>query len=814
VRRQSFPWVPRRRCIPIRRAALFIAAAAALVLAALPPAIVAARARFTDPEPTPIFVDRGGRYLSEYPEPSDSLGFWKVPLPIPHRIASAFIAVEDRRFRSHPGVDPKAFLRAAWRLVSRGKVEGGSTIAMQVARLQRPARRTVWNKLCESWTALFLTARYGRDAVLAQYLRLVPQGNRISGVAYSARRFFRKPLADLSWAEAAFLAAIPKSPSGMNPFSMEGFRAARERAGLVLSLLRQQGFIDDEAMTIASEQLFTMRMPVPEERPPFAVHYILRLIEDFASDPAAEIEKPVKTTLDWDVQILVQEKANEAMETWRPLGAGNIAIIAADVETGEILGYIGSDDYFDAEHKGSIDYATVSRSAGSPLKPFMYALGLQRGVFTPGSVVADIPIHIVSRGEEFVVRNHDGTHLGPLLYRKALANSRNVAAIRVLEEIGVREVYDFLSTLGFGDGKHPPEWYGYGLILGGLYVTLEELVTGYGILANGGMPFSLRFREAEGVPAGSGQGPIAGQGAGQEDLRAPVIDPYAARIISLFLSDPLARLPSFPRLQGLEIPFPVAIKTGTSQGWRDAWAVGYSTEYVVGVWIGHPDNESMNNLPGLEAAGVVRDIFLRLSPEAARGIDVRPFPAPDGAVPVLICPLSGKPAGPDCTERVTEYFRQGEIPRGVCDVHRRYTVDVRTGALPGPASRPGDIETRVFAVLRPEYAAWGASHGYGPPPAPEGNPFPTVDLSITSPPAGGRAIIDPSIPERFQSVTLHVVVDPPVSRIDWYVDGALHATSAYPYTARWILRRGTHSFQARVPGTSIVSDVVTFSVEE
>ncbi len=875
-----------------RRVILTAAAGAAVLVFILVPLVIgASRARFTDPKPTPIFEDRGGRYLSEYPEPSDSLGFWRVPRPIPERIASAVIAVEDRRFHSHPGVDLRSMGRAFIRLFTRGKREGASTLAMQVARLQRPARRSMWNKLCESWTALFLTARYGREEVLAQYLRLMPQGNRISGAAYAARRYFRKPLADLSWAEAAFLAAIPKAPGTMNPFSMSGFRAAQKRAALVLSLLLAQGIIDEETHTIASEQLFTMSLPVAEERPPFAVHYILRLINDFDAEPQVEMERPIATTLDWDIQTMLQGKADEAMEVWRPLGAGNVAIIVAEVKTGEVVGYIGSDGYFDAEHKGSIDYAAVKRSAGSTLKPFMYALGLERRVFTPGSVIADIPIHIIARGEEFVVRNHDGAHLGPLLYRKALANSRNIAAIRVLDGIGTRETYDFLRTLGFIDAEHPPEWYGYGLILGGVYVTLEELVTGYGILANGGMPYRLRFRTAEGsgeaagsegvetragygvnflssadwqnntgsdpgrdkarevtdtatpapVPASAGTPPYlrppvpASAGtppylrppvpasAGTPlylrtpvpaDTPTPVIERYAAETVSLFLTDPLARLPSFPRLEGLEIPFPVAIKTGTSQGWRDAWAVGYSSEYVVGIWIGHPDNDSMNNLPGMESAGVVRDIFLALQPEAGTGYDIEPFPIPAGSVPVRICSLSGKLAGPDCPETVTEHFRPDEVPHAPCDVHRRYAIDVRTGTLPGRATRPVDIETRVFAVLPPEYAAWGASKGFGPPPAPDGNPFPTVTLTITSPPAGGRAYLDPAIPSRYQSVNLQVVVDPPVSRIEWYVDGRPHETTPYPYQTRWTLQKGTHSFQARVPGTSIVSEVVTFTVEE
>ncbi len=781
--------------LPFLRALPFCLAAAALFLpfcAALP------GVKLSSPPPTPLLEDRNGTYLSEYPVEGEMIGFWGLDEPLPYRMKAAVLAVEDKRFYRHPGVDARAWGRALFRFITSLKREGASTIAMQVARLQRPVRRTLWNKAVESWTALMITSAYGREAVLAQYLRLMPQGNRIAGASYAARRYFKKPIEDLSWAEAAFLAGLPKAPGEMNPFTAAGYANGRSRARTVLGLLRDQGYVDDEGYEIAEEQLTFMSIPIPEERPPFAVHYILRAIEEFKNFKHGDIRRPLRTSLDWGIQLKLQGFAEDAMEKWRPLGAGNIAVLVAEVKTGDVVGYVGSDNYFDTEHKGAIDYVQVKRSSGSTLKPFLYARGLEKRSFTPASVIPDLPIHLMSSRGEFVVRNHDDTYLGPLLYRRALANSRNVASIRVLEGVGASDCFDTLERIGLVDREHTLDWYGYGLILGGVYVSLEQLVRAYGVLANDGRSFELNYFE--------------GENAGSPGER--MLDSYAVREISLFLSDPLSRLPSFPRLEGLEIPFPAAIKTGTSQGYRDAWAIAYSRKYVVGVWIGHPDNESMNNLPGMESADVVKSVLMALQPEATQGYDIDPFPKPSGAVPLMICSMSGKLPGPDCQDIVLEYFREEDIPRSLCDVHRTYAVDRRTGSLPGPHTRPIDIENRPFTVLPPEYAAWGSSRGFGPPPVSGTGVLPSVALTLTSPPSGGRAFIDPGLPLRFQTLSLQATVEPPVSKVEWYVDGNLFAEVPYPYTSRWPLASGLHSFQVRVPGTSISSQVSTFTVYE
>ncbi len=547
------------------------------------------RSSFSSPPATVLFEDRNGVFLSDRSNEGDTYGFWEVNGELPSRIVMSVVASEDRRFYRHPGIDPTAILRAFLHNTTSNSVQGASTIAMQVARLQNPAPRTIGNKIVEMYSALFMVARHGREAVLCQYLRIVPQGNQMHGFAYSARRYFRKPLADLSWAEAALLTSMIRSPGRLNLFDYSGFLRARRRADLILSLLYAEGKLGAEEYRISQSHLSSIAFQRKENRPENSYHYILRLLDNYQQPAGTVPSGPVRASLDTEIQGYLQLMADRAMERFRPFGAGNTALIVVERKTGNVLGYIGSHRYFDKTHKGSINYATTPRSSGSTLKPFLFALGLRSNNFTPASVLADLPFHVLSPSGEYTAGNFDNEYLGPMLYRRALANSRNIPPLRVLESVGLQETYDFFESLGLSDASKPVEHYGYGLVIGGLYSSLEQIVRAYGVLANDGEAFDLRW--------------VARTPDTTDEPRAKnLIAESAARLVSLFLSDPLSRLPTFPRLRVMDFPFPVAIKTGTSEGFRDAWTIAYSSEYIAGIWVGHPDNEPMNHVPGSVAA--------------------------------------------------------------------------------------------------------------------------------------------------------------------------------------------------------------------
>ncbi len=804
---------------------LSVLLAAALLINVIP------RVRLISPEATPLFEDRHGEYLSEGRSGDagandQMLGFWEVPSPVPSRIRDCILIIEDKRFYRHSGIDLRAILRAFHRTVFRGESQGASTIAMQVARMQVPAPRNLWSKVIETATAFLLIQRYGHDRVLRHYMKIVPQGNRIYGFSYAARRYFKKPLQDLSWAEAAILASLPKSPDRFNLFKFEGFLSSLSRARLILDLLKKHGMIDEESYRQSQRELSRFRIPFRETRPPHSYHFILRILEEQDKDRRSlnqqplrmrqplrtrqplrmrqplRTRRPLRTSLDLALEEHLQAVARNAMVRYRPYGAGNVAMIVADKQTGEVLGYCGSADYFDQEFAGSINYAHTPRSSASTLKPFLYAYGLETRHFSPASILADLPFHIVSIDGEysFSYSNVDDEFLGPMIYRYALANSRNIPAVRLLAALGVKESYDFFAKLGLHNSELGADHYGYGMAIGGIYITLEDLVRAYGVLANEGRPFTLKWL------AGQSSSPPANQNDGER-----LISESTARQISLFLSDPLARLPSFARLSALEFPFPVAIKTGTSQGFRDAWALAYTSKYVVGVWLGHPENDRMNHIGSYAAASLVQSILYHLQPAESRGINTEPFPPPRNAIAVRLCLLSGQLAGDDCPKVTLEYFSPGTEPSALCTVHRRYAVDSSDGVLAGADTPAHKVVTRTFTILPPQFSIWGSRKGYGAPPKMRSSP-PPASIKIVEPPNGSRYIIDPETPRSLQSLPLRAEVTPAVSEIIWIVDGREYTRASYPYESRWLLEEGEHTVSARFKNASVASETVSIVI--
>ncbi|MBN1698675.1 MAG: transglycosylase domain-containing protein [Spirochaetales bacterium] len=758
-------------------------------------------ARLAGPPATPLFEDRDNEYLTDFQNGDGKYGFWKIEGPVPERIKAAFIAIEDKRFYSHIGCDFRSLLRALLNNISGKPVQGGSTIPMQVARMQNPKKRELLNKLSEIYTAMLLVLKYPREEILRHYLRIVPQGNQMHGVAYAARRYFRKPLSDISWAEAALLTAVIKAPGEMNLYTFDGSLKAAKRARIILEILYSEGHMSGEEYRTALGVLYDKSYQIKECRPEYAYHYLFRLLETYGKktgeNGTQNYSRPVRTSLDREIQQFLDRTAAQCMAQYRPCGAGNIAVIVAETKTGNILGYIGSERYDDKENAGAINYADTPRSSGSTLKPFLYGLGLDTGTFTPASIIPDLPLSILSIKGEYRPGNFDDDYLGPLLYRHALANSRNIPAIRVLDAIGIDRTLGYFSELGLGSGaEHPSDYYGYGLAVGGLYVTLEQLVSAYGMLARDGETFRLCFEYKS-----------------REEKGRRLMSVNAARQISLFLSDPLARSPSFKQLSRIGFSYPIAIKTGTSQGYRDAWAVGYNADYIVGIWMGHPKNHRMNHLTGGEAALAVYSVFTFLDPEKKQGIREEPFKKPPDTIPRKICKLSGKCAGSFCTDISIEYFRPGEEPLEYCGFHREFAIDGATGKPAGKTTPVNRVVTQSYAVLPPEYGAWAVKHGYKTPEV----AYETLDdasITILDPQNGSSLLIDPETPRACQSIPLRAHVEPLVKEIVWLVDGEAYQVTGFPYSIRWNLEQGTHTIQAKFARAHIYSKKVVIDVDD
>jgi len=779
-----------------------------IVLSILLPALW--HARLKAPPPTFLLLDREGRFLGEVGEAAEGgLGYWQVE-ELPPRVVAATLALEDRRFWSHPGVDPQAVARAVEQnFRSRRRISGASTLAMQIARMQNPGARGYRRKAVEALTAVFLTARYGREDVLRHYLRIVPYGNRIHGISYAARRYFDKPVADLSWAEIAFLAALPQAPGTMNPFMPAGRHRAAERGKRVLDWLAERGVLTPAEHELARRQIEQLHLPDKGRRPEQALHAVLRL-ESLLSGPDREKLPPlVHTTLDLDLQREASWLTGSSLRDWESRGAGNAAMIVLDLKSREVRAWVGSGNYFADHQAGAIDYTRVRRSAGSALKPFLWAQALERGVIGPATVLDDL-----QRGPGGVT-NADDVFLGPLLPRVALANSRNVPAVELLGRVGLDEGYGLFRDLGLTDGAQPARYYGLGLAIGGLPVTLEELTAAYLTLAGDGRLTGVRWHSGQPLP---------------EPRR--IFSEETARLITLFLSDPQARLPTFPRMGTAEYRFPVALKTGTSTNFHDAWAVAWSSRYLVGVWVGHPDFRPMNHLSGyLSAAELVQKMLLVLHRDQADGLDDLSFPPPRGWQPVRVCALTGHRATDACDAVFLEWFRPGEEPVDDCTVHQRRAIDRRTGLLATTDTPRSEVEVRTFTELPPRYAAWQTSVALPRPPeevsafrpgmmSPTAtvahavlDPSRPIRLRITSPENNVRLLRDPESPPDLSTLGLTVVVDPPVRQVVWYVDGRPYETVNYPYTTRWRLTPGEHTFQVRLPFSEGASGAVRVIVQ-
>jgi penicillin-binding protein 1C len=760
------------------RAIGLLAVAASSIAAAAFAAVCWSRAELVRVPASFIVLDRQHRFLAQVGG-SDARGYGYWPAPATSdRVVAALLALEDRRFWSHPGVDPLAVARAAVQNLSAGRrVSGASSIAMQVARLQRPAPRTFLNKTLEAGTALFLVLRHGREAVLAQYLRLVPFGNSSHGVAHAARFYFDKPAGDLSWAEIALVAAVPQAPTRLNPLDEEGRRRALARGQRVLTHLHERGVVADGDYALARQQLNDLRPAARPRRPIESLHAVARLEELLGGADAwltRRQEARVVATLDLDVQRLLSRAAEKHVALWRGNGAQQAAIVAVDRASREVLGWVGSAGFFDPAG-GAIDFAGVERSPGSTLKPFLYARALDRGLLAPDNVMLDDPA--IASG----IENADRLYLGRLLPRQALANSRNAPAAALLREIGIDDGYEFLRTLGLHERVKPARHYGLGLAIGAMPTSLERLVRGYGALANDGLLGELVWYRGQETPRS-----------------ARVMSEAAARQITLFLADPMARLPSFPRMGAAEFAFPVAVKTGTSQDYRDAWTIAYTPRLVVGVWVGRADAGPMLGVSGMRsAARLAQEVVTALHLRDAQPLEDLSFPAPAGHRAVEVCGTGE--AARACAPVFREWIAAGEGAGTTPTI----LVDAATGAL----ATQETPEESIVELPAPALMAWEPGSGRRPPA------HPTVRLGILSPVDGTRIIRNPDAPPGADSVALRAAVEGPFRTVSWFVDGELVGTAPAGEVVRWPPRPGKHRVQLRLPGRPEASPPIIITVE-
>lgn len=606
-------------------------AAAALLMAPL-----AAQAGI-DPKASTGITDRYGRPLRSYLNGEAASACAPVKLrDISPWLVLATVAAEDKRFFTHGGVDFRSVARAFWQNSRRGRAfSGASTITQQLARALEPHPRTISGKISEMFSAFRLEAAHSKEEILEAYFNSVPYGTLLTGVEAASRAYYGLPARDVSLAEAALLAGIPKSPVNYDPYKRPREALARQR--LVLRRMLDLGFVDEENY----RQALAEKITIKEKEKPFAApHFSDHVLRH--SPPG-----PVTTTLD----LRVQQSAQEALKNHLAELSGrnhvtNGAIVVLDNATGGILAWVGSADFFDAANSGQVDGVTALRQPGSALKPFLYALALAKGA-KASDIIEDEPLYLAGG---HVTMNYDKTYHGPVRLREALACSYNVPAVRTAEKTGVPDLLSKLHDFGLVSLDRTADYYGEGLALGNGEVTLLELVNAYAALARGGIwrPVSFSLKGA-GVPAR--------RAIGQRE----------AYIISNILSDNAARAPAFGVNSAFNLPFELAAKTGTTKDYRDNWAVGYTPEWSVGVWVGNFDGAPMRKVSGITgAAPVLKEVALVMN----KFYPSTPFRRPAGIKTARICPASGLLPSAFCPDSMEEVFTAANMPSVQCRAHQ------------------------------------------------------------------------------------------------------------------------------------------------
>jgi penicillin-binding protein 1C len=578
------------------------------------------------------FVDRAGLPLGTVAARDTDHAVHVSLAAIAPSFLTAVVAVEDARFRRHPGVDPIALARAAGEFARHGHiVSGGSTITMQLAGLRYDLPRTVWGKAREIALALRIERGLSKDQILEAYVNRIPMGGDIVGVEAAARTYFGMPASDLDLAQAALLAALPNDPVALDPYVHRADLERRRRA--IVAYLQRSGAI---AAPAAQRALAERVAIVPRsEGVGDAPHLVFRLA---ASTPAGT--ERVRTTIDRDLQRYVTNAAQEVVAALATRSVRDAAAIVVDNATGDVLAYVGSPAYFDRAALGRNDGVVALRQPGSTLKPFLYELAFERRVIRPATILSDVPTTYAIPGARlYAPADYSGAFEGAVRPRVALADSLNVPAVRTLSAVGVAPFEARLRALGFVQLDRSPDYYGLGLTLGSGEVTLEELARAYATIARGGRPLTLRYRESDPLtPA------VSAQRIGDEQAWSLVTD---------MLADAHARARAFGVASLLRLPFPSAVKTGTSSDFRDTWTVGFTRDFTVATWVGNFDGAPMQHISGVTgAAPLWNRIMLHLAERREPGS----FAPPRGYARRAICATTGALPDRACPSVVTEWL--------------------------------------------------------------------------------------------------------------------------------------------------------------
>ncbi len=669
-------------------------------------------------------------------------GQWRFPPSdsIPDKFRRCIVAFEDRHFYRHPGVNPLAILRALWQNIEAGRVlSGGSTLTMQTVRLARKAERNLSEKLLEALLATRLECRYTKEEILCLYASHAPFGGNVVGLEAAAWRYFGHSAAELSWAEAATLAVLPNAPAAIHPGrKREALLAKRNR---LLAYLHRQGRLDDQAYDLAlSEELPPATRSLPQNAP--------HLVSELSRRKPGE---NIHTSIDKDLQQQVEALLERWHRNFVRNDIRNLTALVLDVSTMRPLAYCGNVHFDRRSSANQVDIVRAPRSTGSILKPFLYYAALKEGTILPHCLLPDLPMNV----NGFVPQNFNKQYAGAVPASEVLARSLNIPSVYLLRRYGVAPFCRLLKEMGLTTITRPASDYGLSLILGGAEATLWDLSQAYAAMA----------RALQGLEPLWGS-PVAGE------------KPAAAA----FAFEPGAVWQVFDAIKELNRPEEVdwrlipsmqtiAWKTGTSYGFRDAWAIGVTARYVVGVWVGNANGEGKPELIGARtAAPVMFDIF-NLLPASPW------FRMPEGAFTrAEVCRQSGQLRGPYCDEVDTALVLPAGLRTAACPYHIPVTLDPsgRYRVYQNCIETGQSLRKRHFFVLPPAweyyYKQQHPDYESLPPFLPGCGGEGQVPMAFIYPENHARVYLPRQLDGSEGLLTLELAHSNPAATVFWHID--------------------------------------------
>jgi penicillin-binding protein 1C len=683
-------------------------------------------------------------------------GQWRFPPmdSVPRRFKEAILLFEDEYFYEHPGVNPISIIKAIGHNLTKETKRGGSTLTQQVIRLSRKNRkRTYWEKFREMGMATRLELRYSKEAILELYASHTPFGGNVVGLETAAWRYFGQPAHELSWGQAAALAVLPNAPALIFPGKNE--KAFMDKRNRLLKKLWQKKIIDETTYTLAlAEPLPQKPFPLPDEAP----HLTERIRNEHPGQRVTtSLERPLQ-------QRLSQLAARHYLELRRN-EIHNLAILVIAVDTRKVLGYVGNSPSGEI-HSNYVDIITRKRSTGSTLKPFLFASLLDEGDLLPHSLVQDVPTVI----NGYHPQNFDLNHTGAVPASKALSRSLNVPAVRLLREYGLQKFYNKLHKMKMPSLDRPSSHYGLSLILGGAESTLWEVTSAYASMASSLHYFldhSSTYRQQEFTGATYLKDSVPDHG--KEQFDAPVFG--AGAIYGTFQSMYEANRPEGDEnWQFFDSSQPIAWKTGTSFGFKDAWAVGVTPKYAIGIWAGNADGEGRPGLTGITAAAPLLFDVLDALPQSGW------FKAPyDDLVAIEVCGQSGFRSSVYCNDIKKEWVPTHGTQSAPCPYHQQVFLDASQQYRATASCYPLEaMVARNWFVLPPlmeyHYAPLHPDYTPLPPYLQDCSAMETQLMEFLYPKKNEAVLLPRDLGEKKMQLILKLAHQQSHAKIYWYLD--------------------------------------------